>query len=112
MLMASGGNPGLGEDLAEPSLTVTGASFDGLTGVVPRGTGHRPAGEQPVNRYEQDDSQVTALLDFGGRVVEDVLISADGIRSSVREQLLGDGEPWVFQERHRPLGDPDESHAG
>ncbi|GJF27840.1 putative monooxygenase [Kitasatospora sp. NE20-6] len=51
--------------------------------------GHRVVG------YAQDGGPATAVTDDGGRFTGDVLIGADGIRSAVREQLLGDGEPRV-----------------
>lgn len=49
----------------------------------------------PVARYEQDAGQVTAVLDTGERVSGAALIGADGIRSAVRRQVVGDGEPRV-----------------
>ncbi|SFB97857.1 3-hydroxybenzoate 6-monooxygenase [Streptomyces aidingensis] len=49
----------------------------------------------PVTGYEQDPRRVTAVLGTGERLTGDALIGADGIRSAVREQLLGDGEPRV-----------------
>ncbi|MFE9170544.1 FAD-dependent monooxygenase [Streptomyces kebangsaanensis] len=48
-----------------------------------------------VVSYEQDTAHVAAVLDTGERVPADALIGADGIRSVVRGQLLGDGEPRV-----------------
>ncbi|KOX20066.1 salicylate hydroxylase [Saccharothrix sp. NRRL B-16348] len=51
--------------------------------------------DSPVVRYEQDDDEVVAVLGSGARVAGDVLVGADGIRSTVRERMLGDGEPRV-----------------
>ncbi|WP_030421336.1 3-hydroxybenzoate 6-monooxygenase [Streptomyces sp. SCSIO 75703] len=48
-----------------------------------------------VTGYEQTPAGVTALLDGGERVTGAVLVGADGIRSAVRERLLGDGPPRV-----------------
>ncbi|MFD3619377.1 3-hydroxybenzoate 6-monooxygenase [Streptomyces sp. NPDC058676] len=48
-----------------------------------------------VRGYEQDEDSATAVLDDGERVTADALIGADGIRSAVRAQLVGDGEPRV-----------------
>ncbi len=48
-----------------------------------------------VARYEQDIEQVTAVLDTGERISGAALIGADGIRSAVRRQVVGDGEPLV-----------------
>ncbi|MER5972461.1 FAD-dependent monooxygenase [Streptomyces sp. NPDC002055] len=45
--------------------------------------------------YRQDGSGATVLLDGGGRATGDAVIGADGIRSSIRRQLVGDGEPRV-----------------
>lgn len=45
-----------------------------------------------MTAYEQDGSSVTVLLADGSRVTGDALIGADGIRSTVRRQLLDDGE--------------------
>ncbi|HEX6471024.1 MAG TPA: 3-hydroxybenzoate 6-monooxygenase [Streptosporangiaceae bacterium] len=51
--------------------------------------------DSSVIGYEQDGRRVAALLDDGRRFSGDVLVGADGIRSAVRRQLLGDGEPKV-----------------
>ena len=51
--------------------------------------------DSQVTGYEQDAGQVTALLADGRRLTGDLLIGADGIRSAVRAQLVGDGEPRV-----------------
>ncbi|MEU1124550.1 3-hydroxybenzoate 6-monooxygenase [Streptomyces sp. NPDC005899] len=48
-----------------------------------------------VSRYEQDGDGVTAVTGTGGRFTGDALVGADGIRSAVRGQLLGDGPPRV-----------------
>jgi salicylate hydroxylase len=48
-----------------------------------------------VTRYEQDAFGVTVFLDTGKQFTGAVLIGADGIRSVVRRQLVGDGEPRV-----------------
>ena len=48
-----------------------------------------------VKGYEQDGSNVTALLGDGSRVTGSTLIGADGLWSKVRAQLVGDGAPRV-----------------
>jgi 2-polyprenyl-6-methoxyphenol hydroxylase-like FAD-dependent oxidoreductase len=48
-----------------------------------------------VARYEQDANGVTVELGTGERLRVAALIGADGIRSTVRRQMLGDGEPRV-----------------
>ncbi len=48
-----------------------------------------------VTAYEQEGASVTATLATGERVAGCALIGADGLRSNVREQMLGDGEPRV-----------------
>jgi 2-polyprenyl-6-methoxyphenol hydroxylase-like FAD-dependent oxidoreductase len=44
-------------------------------------------------RFEQDDSGVTAHFADGRTVSGNVLIGADGLKSTVRAQLLGNSEP-------------------
>lgn len=51
--------------------------------------------EATVVGYTQDTGHAVAVLDSGERLTADALIGADGIRSTVRGQLLGDGEPRV-----------------
>lgn len=46
-----------------------------------------------LERVEQDDNQVTALFANGTRAVGDLLVAADGIRSTVRAQFLPDVRP-------------------
>ncbi|MEV6672531.1 3-hydroxybenzoate 6-monooxygenase [Streptomyces sp. NPDC051162] len=48
-----------------------------------------------VTSYEQDTAGVTAVTDTGRRFTGAALIGADGIRSAIRRQLVGDGEPRV-----------------
>lgn len=43
--------------------------------------------------YEQDTSSVTAILADGTRHAGSVLIGADGLRSKVRAQMIGESEP-------------------
>lgn len=49
--------------------------------------------------YAEDDDGVTVVLEDGSSELGDVLIGADGLRSAVRRQLLGDAEPryagWI-----------------
>ncbi|MFI9173077.1 3-hydroxybenzoate 6-monooxygenase [Streptomyces lincolnensis] len=48
-----------------------------------------------VESYSQDERGVTAHTAEGRTFRGDVLVGADGIRSTVRRQLLGDGDPRV-----------------
>jgi 2-polyprenyl-6-methoxyphenol hydroxylase-like FAD-dependent oxidoreductase len=48
-----------------------------------------------VSGYQQDAEGVTVLLAKGGSIRGDLLVGADGIRSTIRRQLVGDGEPRV-----------------
>jgi 2-polyprenyl-6-methoxyphenol hydroxylase-like FAD-dependent oxidoreductase len=61
-----------------------------LRGTFPDGRYH--AG-QAIESFDQDDDGVTVHLANGGRERADWLIGADGIRSTVRRQLLPDLEP-------------------
>ena len=70
---------------------------------VLRGTLHRhlrdalPAGavrtDSAVVRYEEHGDGVTVVLGGGETVDADALVAADGVRSTVRGQLLADGPP-------------------
>lgn len=46
-----------------------------------------------VTGYREDDGGVTLMREGADELRGDVLIGADGLRSAVRAQLLGDGEP-------------------
>ncbi|CAO3360757.1 3-hydroxybenzoate 6-monooxygenase [Azospirillum melinis] len=48
-----------------------------------------------VERYEQDGASVTVTLGNGGRLTGSALIGADGLRSKVRAQVVGDAQPRV-----------------
>ncbi len=48
-----------------------------------------------VSRYEQDGARVSVFCDNGERLEGRALIGADGLRSDIRAQLVGDGEPRV-----------------
>ena len=67
-----------------------------------------------ITGYGYDTGQVTVQLRDGKRLEADLLIGADGLRSAVRAQMLGDGEPHYLgctawrattqTGRHRPAG--------
>lgn len=48
-----------------------------------------------VHGYEQDRFGVTVILTSGDRLRGAALIGADGLRSAVRQRMIGDGEPRV-----------------
>lgn len=52
-------------------------------------------GGQSVSSYQQSAAQVTVVTQRGDRFTADAVIGADGIRSSIRRQLVADGEPRV-----------------
>jgi 2-polyprenyl-6-methoxyphenol hydroxylase-like FAD-dependent oxidoreductase len=58
-----------------------------LGGAVEVRTNARVAG------YEEGDGQIAARLDDGELVRGDLLVGADGLRSVVRAQMVGDGAP-------------------
>ena len=53
----------------------------------------RPTLGASLNRFEQDETGVTARFDDGREVRGDVLVGADGVDSTVRRVLLADGGP-------------------
>lgn len=59
------------------------------TGLVDIRTNHR------IERYEQDGGSVTVFCHGHAPVTGSALIGADGLRSPVRAQMIGDGEPIV-----------------
>ncbi|KUN82839.1 3-hydroxybenzoate 6-monooxygenase [Streptomyces griseoruber] len=71
-------------DLFQPLLTACQAS-EGVD-LVPATT---------VARYEQDEQGVLVRTADGRTLRADAVVGADGIRSAVRRQLLGDGDPRV-----------------
>lgn len=48
-----------------------------------------------VARYEQDAKQASVVFEDGEVISGDIIIGADGIRSTIRQQLIGDGPPRV-----------------
>lgn len=48
-----------------------------------------------VERYEQDGQTVRVYCKDKGMIEGQALIGADGLRSNIRQQLVGDGEPRV-----------------
>jgi 2-polyprenyl-6-methoxyphenol hydroxylase-like FAD-dependent oxidoreductase len=59
--------------------------------------------------YEQDEEGVMARFSDGSEARGSVLVGADGIRSTVRQQLLGDGPPPYrgIAERHALISVPE-----
>jgi salicylate hydroxylase len=51
--------------------------------------------DSEVVGYDQDGAGVTAAIASGDPVTGSALIGADGLRSNIRQTLIGDGEPRV-----------------
>jgi 2-polyprenyl-6-methoxyphenol hydroxylase-like FAD-dependent oxidoreductase len=83
----------------EPSRSVLGADCVGINraDLVPVVADELPDGVlQPGRRclgFEQDDAGVVARFEDGGEERGDVLVGADGVRSTIRERLFGSGPP-------------------
>lgn len=48
-----------------------------------------------VTHYKQDTHQASVVFENGEVISGDIIIGADGIRSTIRQQLIGDGPPRV-----------------
>ncbi|MGG7566214.1 3-hydroxybenzoate 6-monooxygenase [Rhodovulum sp. DZ06] len=48
-----------------------------------------------VTGYEQDGTSATLLTADGGKITGRALIGAEGLRSPIRSQMIGDGEPRI-----------------
>jgi 2-polyprenyl-6-methoxyphenol hydroxylase-like FAD-dependent oxidoreductase len=72
------------------TLTAWGRFYDALTNVVPSAHYHRG---KALDRVEQTADRVRAFFADGTSAQGDLLIAADGIRSSVRAQYLPDVKP-------------------
>ncbi len=72
------------------AMTSWGRLYESLRRIFPSTRYH--AG-MTLERIEQSDSEVTAVFSNGRRVSGDLLIGADGLRSTVRAQLLPDLKP-------------------
>jgi 2-polyprenyl-6-methoxyphenol hydroxylase-like FAD-dependent oxidoreductase len=105
----SSGLPGIelrtssGRHLSETPIGLYRARYGSELMVVPRSDLHsllmetlgrdRVTAAAEVTGYEIGAGQVTLRLRDGRRLEADLLIGADGLRSAVRAQMLGDGEP-------------------
>ena len=83
-----------GAPIGEHPLPQIMLSWDRLYSVLREAfpEGHYHAG-RAIEGFDRDDDGVTVQLADGGRLRADWLIGADGIRSTVRRQLLPDLEP-------------------
>ena len=65
-----------------------------------------------VTGYEQDGTNVTALLADGKRIEGRALIGADGLWSNIRKRIVGDGPPRVSGHTTYRSVIPTDGHAG
>jgi 2-polyprenyl-6-methoxyphenol hydroxylase-like FAD-dependent oxidoreductase len=72
------------------AMTSWGRLYESLRRIFP--AGHYHAGMM-LERVEQTDHEVTAVFSNGQRVSGDLLIGADGLRSTVRAQFLPELKP-------------------
>jgi len=80
----------LGRELGAPTIALHRAR---LQRVLLDAAGAPPRLGAAVTGYDDGDDQVVVRVAGGAAVVGDLLIGADGLRSAVRAQLIGDGEP-------------------
>lgn len=81
----------LSRDLGAPIVALHRAKLhEVLLHAVGRDTVHLGVA---ISRYEQDTDGVAVLCSNGARMETSLLVGADGLRSTVRAQLVGDGEP-------------------
>jgi 2-polyprenyl-6-methoxyphenol hydroxylase-like FAD-dependent oxidoreductase len=90
-------------------MTSWGRLYQSLREQLPEGSYHLG---KSVARVEQDANGVTAIFDDRSKASGDLLVGADGVRSTVREQLLPETQPqyagyvaWraMLEEREVPL---------
>ena len=91
-------------------LTAWGRLYRLLKDVFPEGNYHF---NKSLERVEQDDGRVTAHFSDGTRATGDLLIGADGIRSTVRAQFLPEAKPaYAGYVAWRGLADESSLSAG
>ena len=108
-----------GEVLVEVSAAVMEERFGDVTVGIHRASLHRlllealgeAGGEVRLGAafsgFEQDERGVVARFADGGEERGDLLVGADGLRSAVRERILGDGPPrYAGYSAWRGLVDP------
>ena len=104
LMDAVGGEEIVHIDLTEPFRRRFGNPYavvhrGDLHGVLLRACEAHPAvtlrTSAAVRGYEQADSRVDVLLDGGERVSGRILVGADGLRSRIRAQMLGDTPPRI-----------------
>lgn len=81
----------IGDRLGAPTVGIHRADLQSALRDV-LGVEHLTLGAECVG-FEQDEAGVTARFTDGRTARGDVLIGADGLRSAVRRQLLGDAKP-------------------
>lgn len=72
------------------AMTSWGRLYESMRSIFPADRYH---GGMTLENIEQNDREVTAVFSDGQRVSGDLLIGADGLRSTVRARLLADLQP-------------------
>ncbi|GII85272.1 salicylate hydroxylase [Sphaerisporangium siamense] len=101
--------PEIGTFGEKTHLIHRGDFIEALLGVLPDGMVHLG---HKLERVEDEGDRATLIFANGASVTADLVVGADGIKSVVRGQLFGDGQP-VFSGEHayRAVISVDDAHG-